>query len=80
MYVYNTNLKRPYSKDLYQLPDTNKLVYNFVDYKLLSFINVYFGFNHITMHEAEKEKYGFMIELPKYRYNVMSFFFKKMHV
>lgn len=46
---------------------------NFFIYKLLSFMDAYFGYNHVHMDEGDMDKINFMIERTNHRYNFIQF-------
>lgn len=73
MCVGCTKLNRACPKDSYLLPNIDKLVDNFDGYKLLSFMDMYFTYNQIPMHEEDTNKIAFMIEHANYKYNIMVF-------
>jgi hypothetical protein len=73
MCVDYTDLNRPYPKDAYPLPNKDKLVDNSSDYKRLSFMDAYYGYNQIPMTEEDKKKTAFMTKSGNYYYNVMPF-------
>lgn len=51
-----------FTKDSYSLLNINKSVDHLSDYKLLSFIDAYYGYNQIPMHESDREKTAFMTQ------------------
>jgi len=67
------NLNSAYPKDSYPLPNIDRLVDGAVDHKILSFLDVYFGYNQISMHPKDKEKTTFMTTDANYYYEVMPF-------
>jgi hypothetical protein len=73
MCVVYTDLNRACPKDAYPLPNIDKIVDNTSDYKLLSFMDAYSGYNQIPMAEEDKMKTAFMTESGNYYYNVMPF-------
>jgi len=73
MCVDYTNLNRACLKDAYPLPNIDKLVDNSSGYKLLFFMDAYFGYNQIPMAEEDKQKTTFMTESENYYFNVMPF-------
>ncbi|MCH84825.1 hypothetical protein A2U01_0005662 [Trifolium medium] len=73
MCVDYTDLNKACPKDSYPLPNIDKLVDNSAGYKLLSFMDVYSGYNQIPMYHGDKDKTAFMTEGANYRYNVMPF-------
>lgn len=76
MCVDYINLNRAYQKDSYPLLNIDNLVYNLVDYKLLSFMDAYSDYNRILMFELYMDKITFMIEKASYHYNVIPFSLK----
>ncbi|GAU18261.1 hypothetical protein TSUD_176030 [Trifolium subterraneum] len=73
MCVDYTDLNRACPKDAYHLPNIDKLVDNSSGFKLLSFMDAYYGYNQIKMAEIDKKKTTFMTETGNYYYNVMPF-------
>lgn len=49
MHVGYTDLNRACSKDSYLLSDINMLIDNSSGYKLILFMDAYYGYNHIPM-------------------------------
>ncbi|GAU27038.1 hypothetical protein TSUD_314000 [Trifolium subterraneum] len=62
MCVDYTDLNRACPKDVYPLPNIDKLVDNSSGFKLLSFMDAYSGYNQIKMAEIDKKKTAFMTE------------------
>ena len=56
MYVDFTNLNRACLKNSYPLPRIDTLVDSTVRHQLLSFMDVFSGYNHIKMKETDQEK------------------------
>ena len=54
MYVDYTDLNGACPKDAYPLPNINMLVDNLADYKLLSFMDAYSGYNKLPMAMSDK--------------------------
>jgi len=73
MCVDYTDLNRACPKDAYPLPNIDTLVDNSSGYKLLSFMDAYFGYNQIPMTEEDKQKTAFKTESGHYYFNVMPF-------
>src|SRR6266487_2252108 len=73
MCVDYTDLNRACPKDVYPLPNMDKLVDNSSGFKLLSFMDAYSGYNQIKMAEIDKNNTTFMTESGNYYYNVMHF-------
>jgi len=68
-----TDPNRACPKEAYPLPNIDKIVNNSSDYKLLSFMDAYSGYNQIPMAEEDKQKTAFMTKSGNYYFNVMSF-------
>ena len=64
------------AKDAYPLPNIDKLVDNYVGFKLLSFMDAYSGYNQIPMDKMDKKYMTFMTELGNYYYNIIPFSLK----
>lgn len=73
MSVDYTDLNKARPNDAYPLPNIDKLVDNSCGYKLMSFMDVYFGYNQIPMDKDDRKHTSFMTEGAKYIYNVMPF-------
>lgn len=73
MCVNYTILNQASPKDLYPLPNINKLMDSSAEYKLLSFMDAYSDYNQILMYKPDREKITFMIEQANYQYNTMPF-------
>src|SRR3954467_15420540 len=78
MCVDYTNVNRACPKDAYPLPYIDRLVDNSADYKLLSFMDAYSGYNQIPMARSDKQCTAFMTESGNYYYNVMPFGLKNV--
>ncbi|GAU22742.1 hypothetical protein TSUD_138660 [Trifolium subterraneum] len=78
MCVDYTDLNSACPKDSYPLPNIDKLVDNSSEFKLLSFMDAYSGYNQIKMAEIDKKKTAFMTETGNYYYNVMPFGLKNV--
>lgn len=63
-------------KDSYPIPNIDRLVDSSSEYKFLSFMDAYFGYNHIPMYEPDREKITFVTKEGNYVYNVMPFVLK----
>ena len=64
-----TNLNKVFPKDAYPLSSIDRLVDGATDHRVLSFLYVYFGYNHICMHLRDKEKTTFMTNNANYSMN-----------
>ena len=73
MCIDYTDINRACPKDVYPLPNIDKLVDNSVGFKLLSFMDTYSGYNQIPMAKMDKKYTAFMTESGNYYYNVMPF-------
>jgi len=73
MCVDYTNLNRAYPKDSYPFPNINWLVDGTTVHKILSFLDVYFDYNQISMHPWDKEEIVFVTDDANYYYEVMWF-------
>ncbi|CAL8168152.1 unnamed protein product [Prunus armeniaca] len=68
-----TDLNKACPKDNFPLPRIDQLVDSTSGNQLLSFMDAYFGYNQILMHEDDKVKTSFIIERGTYCYKVMPF-------
>ena len=60
MYMDFTNLNKSCPKDSYPLPRIDQLVDLIAGHKLLSFMDVFLGYNQIRMDEADQDKTSFI--------------------
>ena len=63
------NKARP--KDSYPLPRVDVLVDSMAQHQLLSFMDVFSGYNHIEMDEADQEKTSFVTSKGLFCYKIM---------
>lgn len=68
-----TNLNLACPKDSYPLPSIDVLVDRSVGYKMLSFMDVYSGYNQVKMCKKDEEKTAFITEMGTFCYTVMPF-------
>ena len=68
-----TDLNKAYPKDSYALPNIDALVDNASRFRLLSFLDAFFGYNQIMMHPRDECKIAFMTESSCYCYKAMPF-------
>ena len=73
MCVDFTDLNKACPKDSYPLPCIDKFVDSTVGHKLLSFMDVFSGYNQIRMDEADQEKTSFVTSQGLFCYEVMPF-------
>jgi len=73
MCVDFTDLNKACPKDSYPLPSIDALVDSASGCKLLSFLDVFSGYNKIMMHPRDECKTAFMMELCCYCYKAMPF-------
>ena len=73
MCVDYTDLNRACPKDAFPLPNIDMLVENSADYKIISFMDAYSGYNQIPMEMSDKYCIAFMTSSGNYCYNVMPF-------
>jgi len=78
MCVDFTDLNKACPKDSYPLSSIDSLVDNASDYRLLSFLDAFFGYNQICMHTKDEIKTTFMAEVAGYCYKVMPFGLKNV--
>ena len=78
MCVDFTNLNKAYTRDSYLLPRINQLVDSTVGYQLLSFIDVFSGYNLIKIDEVDQEKTSFITSQGLFCYKVMPFGLKNV--
>ena len=60
LYVDFIDLNKACPKNSYPLPRVDILVNSTARHQLLSFMDVFSGYNQIRMHEADQEKTSFM--------------------
>ena len=73
MCVDFTDLNKACLKDSFPLPRIDQLVDSTVGHKLLSFMDVFFGYNQILMDEDDQEKTSFVTSQGLYCHKVMPF-------
>ena len=73
MCVDFTDLNKACPKDSFPLPRIDQLVDSTARHKLLTFMNTFSGYNHITMDEEDQEKTAFITSQGLYCYKVMPF-------
>jgi len=73
-----TNLNKVCPKDAYPLPSIDKLVDGTSGFQLLSFLDMYLGYNKIMRHPSDEEKTAFIIEGANFCYRVMLFGLKNV--
>ena len=74
------NLNSACLKDSYPLPNIDRLVEGAANHKILSFLDIYSGYNQISMHPKDKEKTVFITADTNYYYEVMLFSLKNARV
>jgi len=67
------DLNKACLKDSYPLPNIDALVDSASGCKMLSFLDVFSGYNQIKMHPRDESKTAFMTETCSYYYKVMPF-------
>ena len=73
MCVDFTDLNKDCPKDSYPLPRVDVLVDSTARHQLLSFMDIFSGYNQIRMHETDQEKTSFMTSQGLFYYKVMPF-------
>ena len=68
-----TDLNKACPKDSFPLPHIDTMVDATAGHELLSFMDVYSGYNQILMHPADQEKTSFITNKGLYCYKVMPF-------
>ena len=68
-----TNLNKACPKDSFPLQRIDALVDSTSRYKLLSFMDAFFGYNQILTHPEDQEKTSFITDRGLYCYKVMPF-------
>jgi len=68
-----TDLNKFCLKDLFPLPDIDRLVDNSSGYQLLSFMDAYSGYNQIPMFPPDEEKTAFITNQGIFCYKMMPF-------
>ena len=78
MCVDFTDLNRACPKDSYPLPRIDTFVDSTAIHQLLSFMDVFLGYNQIKMEEANQEKTSFVTGQGLFCYKVMPFGLKNI--
>ena len=73
MCVNFTDLNQACLKDSFPLPKIDQLVDSTAGHKLLTFMDAFFGYNHIQMAEEDQEKIAFITSQGLYCYQFMPF-------
>ena len=73
MCVDFTDLNKTCPKESFPLPRIDQLVDSIVRHKLLTFMDVFLGYNQIKMAEEDQEKTAFIMSQGLYYYKVMPF-------
>ena len=73
-----TDLNKACPKDSFPLSSINRLVDALAGHHVLSFMDVFLGYNQIMMDPAEQEKMAFIIKEGLYCYRVMPFELKNL--
>ena len=80
MCVHFTDLNKACPKNSFPLPRIDQLADSTVGHKLLTFMDVFLGYNQIKMAEEDQEKTAFITSQGLYCYKVMSFRLKNAGV
>ena len=75
-----TDLKKACPKDSFPLPRIDQLVDSTAGHKLLTFIDVFSGYNQIMMNEDDQEKMTFITSKGLFYYRVIPFGLKNAGV
>lgn len=76
--IDHTSLNRACPKDSFPLQKIDQLVDAIARHKLLSFMDVFSGYNQILMNPKDEQKIVFVIEKGLYYYKVMAFGLKNV--
>jgi hypothetical protein len=78
MCVDYTNINKHCPKDPFGLPRIDEVVDSTAGYKLLSFLDCYFGYHQISLREEDQIKTSFITPFGAYCYMTMSFGLKNI--
>ena len=78
MCVDYTDLNKHCPKDPFSLPRIDEVVDSTVDCELLSFLDCYFDYHHISLKEEDLIKMSFIMPFGAYCYTTMSFGLKNI--
>ena len=78
MCVGFTNLNKACPKDSYVLSRVDVLVDSMTQHQLLSFMDVFSGYNQIKMNKVDQEKTSFVTSQGLFCYKMMSFGLKNV--
>ena len=67
------DLNKAFVKDSYPLPSIDGLVDAASDFRFLSLLDAYLGYNQIPMHPLDEEMIAFITPIGNYCYRVMPF-------
>ncbi|XP_021748588.1 uncharacterized protein LOC110714389 [Chenopodium quinoa] len=73
MCVDFTDLNRACPKDCYPLPRIDKLVYSTSGHELLSFMDAFSGYHHVSLYEPDRTKAAFITDSGVFCYRAMPF-------
>lgn len=68
-----TNLNKACPKDSFPLPQMDLLVHSTSGHELLSFMDIFLGYNQIHVDEVHQEKTSFITDRGLYCYKMMPF-------
>lgn len=72
-YINFTDLKVVCPKDLHPLPNIDFLIGGYLIYKMMCFMDLYYGYNRIKMDPMEAPKTTFVPNHDNYCYNIIPF-------
>ena len=78
MCIDYTDLNKACPKDSYPLPSIDRLVDGASGQEMISFLDAYFGYNQIQMHEPDISKIASTTDTTNYCYKVMPFGLKNV--
>ena len=78
IYINFWDLNRAYPKDDFSLPHIDLLIDNTAGYEMLSFMNIFSGYNQIRLAEEDQDKTSFTTPWGTYCYVVMPFGLKNV--
>ena len=73
LYIDFTDINKACSKDSFPLPRIDLIVEATAGHELLSFMDAFFGYHHISMDPNDQEKTSFVTAQGTYCYRVMPF-------
>lgn len=73
LHIDFTDLHKACPKDSFPLLHIDQIVDSTIEHELMGFMDAYFGYNQIPMHQDDEEHTSFVTDRSLYYYRMMSF-------